>query len=124
MRGVGSSSGKLAPFSETPLNPLLLLTSPLARWLAGGAAALMLLAFGWLYVTGLQDANVRLKADVAIQIAARQSAERNTLAIADLLATERLRVEQTTLIKETIHASPGGSVPADIRAALDGLRDR
>jgi hypothetical protein len=84
----------------------------------------VLFALGWLYVTGLQDANVRLKADVAIQITARQSAERNTLALADQLATERLRVEQTTIIKETIHASPGGTVPADIRAALDGLRDR
>jgi hypothetical protein len=84
----------------------------------------VLFALGWLYVTGLHDTNVRLKADVAIQTAARQFAERNTLALADQLAAERLRVEQTTIIKETIHASPGGPVPADIRAALDGLRDR
>ncbi|SFZ81641.1 hypothetical protein SAMN02983003_0610 [Devosia enhydra] len=89
-----------------------------------GAAALVLLACGWLYVSGLQDANARLKANLATQIEARQIAERNTKALSEQLEIERQRAEKTNHIKETINASPGGSVPADIRAALDGLRNR
>lgn len=86
-------------------------------------AALAAAAGGWLYVTGLQAENAKLTVKVEQLIVDKQQADRNALALADQLVTVQARAAASAEIKEAIREAPSGPVPADIRAALERLRD-
>lgn len=107
---------------EPPLNLLTSLKAKVAAALV--VVAIATAAGGWLYVTGLQATNARLQTQVSQLTADKQRAERNADALSIQLVAVETRARQTTQIKEAIREAPTGTVPADIRTALERLRDR
>ena len=105
--------------------PLLfrLLSSSAGRWLLGGVVGLVLAAGGWLYVSHLQSEATLLRIQNADLKKAADILNRNNAALGDELDAAQARADYYQHLKEKVNASPSGSVPADIRAALDGLRD-
>ncbi len=108
---------------ENPLFLLTLLGKPLGRWLVGGVAAFVAAAAIWLYVGGLQADRDHLRVQVHDLAAQNQQLGRTTIALADELAAAKDRADTYQSIKEEVYASPQGDVPADIRAALERLRN-
>lgn len=89
-----------------------------------GAGIAGLLAFGgYLYVTHLQRDNAALRVQVEDYKRAAELLKKNIAALGDELAAAEARAEYYLTIKEAINASPSGDVPADIRTALERLRD-
>lgn len=78
----------------------------------------------WLYVSGLQSANADLKTSVRDLTAQRDQYARSMIVLGDELAAAEARAEFSASIKEEIYAIPPSEtgVPADIRAALERLR--
>jgi hypothetical protein len=107
------------------LNLLLpVLNSPLGRWLAGGAVAVLLALGAYTYVGHLNHTIDMLRVQNADLKQATIILNRNADALADELAAAKARAAYYQSIKEAINESPSGSVPADIRTALERLRKR
>lgn len=100
-----------------------LLTNPLVRRIALGALIVVSVAANWLFIQNLKADNAALQVKVEQLAAEKRQAERNSIALADQLVTVQARAVETSKIKEAIREAPSGPVPADIRAALERLRD-
>lgn len=108
------------------ISPLLslLLNNPLGRWALGAWAAALLLLGAYLYVGHLNSTIDQLRVQNADLKQATILLNRNADALADELAQAKARAAYYQSIKEAINESPSGSVPADIRTALERLRNR
>ncbi|MDR3474495.1 MAG: hypothetical protein P4M09_22830 [Devosia sp.] len=105
------------------MNLLPLLGSKVARWAIGGLAGALLLLAGWLYVSHLQHQNEALADQVKAERTLRIQQAKNAIALGDELKAAQDRAVLSQSIKQEVHASPSGPVPADIRAALERLRN-
>lgn len=105
------------------MNPLSLLGSKAGMWLVGGLAGAVLLLGGWLYVSNLQHTNEALTTQVKAERLLREQQARNVIALGNEMQAERERAATSQSIKQEINATPSGTVPPDIRAALERLRN-
>lgn len=81
------------------------------------------LGAGWLYVQGLQHERDKLLIQVDDLKKATVILNKNNAALGDELVAAQARAEFDQNLKEKVNAAASGTVPADIRAALDGLRN-
>lgn len=95
----------------------------MGRWALGGILAALVAGGGYLYVSHLQHTNETLRIQISDLKKATELLNKSNAALGDELEAAQARADYYQTIKEKVNAAASGTVPADIRAALDGLRN-